>query len=56
MNEATEPPNSSVCSHSRKASRFGIPSFFTGIPEIQKKVLEVFHYFIPPYKDQDKAD
>lgn len=38
MNEWTEPPNSSVCSHSRNASNFGMHSFFTGIPEIQKKV------------------
>lgn len=38
MNEWTEPLNSSVCSHSRNASNFGMQPFFTGIPEIQKKV------------------
>lgn len=31
-------------------------TLFTGIPKTQKKVLEGFHYFIPPYKGQDKAD
>lgn len=30
--------------------------FSQGFLKYKKNVLEVFHYFIPPYKDQDKAD
>lgn len=49
VNEATEPPNSSVCFYSRNAScldtLFFPPLFFTRIPDTKKKIYSpLFHF------------
>lgn len=57
MNEATEPPNSSISLIPEIQVMLEYYLFSQGFMKYQKKkVLEFFHCFIPPYKDQGKAD